>query len=610
MFFLKDINFTADEGVMGVILHAARSLFYWLGELIYEFIIILYQLFEDIATARLLNSEMLDAIIGKISVLLGVIMLFIVIFDFIQLLLEPDKMLDKDKGMFAIIKKIIIVLVGLALSTFVFELLFQFQNYVIESKVLYRVILPSSDTTVDTDNFGKVLAARTFTAFYTVEDFELSGQSNNSLVDDCTEDRNLLIYLIAQKADFSIGYYCLNKTTPITSSGKLVDVFVMHYNFPLQIVVGFILAYLLVSYVIQVGVRLIQLTVLQIVSPMFIIGYLSPKKDNIFSKWWKVYFSTYIDIFLRVLIIYFVIYLCALILDNVDAGAGSVFWDSVGGSSNKYLVMIAMILALLTFAKKAPELIKNLLPASASGLNLGFPSPKSFFAGMVGGAMLQKGLSNIGKRGYGAAAVGFNAWQKNTRKALGNAITSGKGWDRVVTTALFGGLGGMRRGLMTTDKAGRRNAAENAYAARQSKYKMKDLGYSAGDRFKDKIRALGMQDQYIEDLADMKDLNIDSQRQRLRELQEQYSGNIVVSASKSHKDHYIVVRGDGKPELKTADEIRNMTTQVRDEHGNIIERRDGEAALAIAELQASIGKATADSKKLHQKAEEQKQGKK
>ena len=87
MFFLG-IELGKADGIMGTILMSARSLFYWISELIYKFVIILYQLFEDIATARLLDNELLTAVIRRVGVVLGIIMLLVVMFDFIQLLLH------------------------------------------------------------------------------------------------------------------------------------------------------------------------------------------------------------------------------------------------------------------------------------------------------------------------------------------------------------------------------------------------------------------------------------------------------------------------------------------------------------------------------------------
>ena len=370
MNFLFEIGLNADDGILGVILHAARSLFYWISSLIYSIIPMLYNLFQDIAGAKLLTNEAFADITGKVGYLLGLIMLLIVIFDFIQLLIDPEKMFDKERGMFAIVKKIIFVLVGLGISTFVFNSLYWFQDYVLDNQILAKIILPSENANIDEELFGGVLAANTFSAFYTVRnDLDMSEGTDAY---QCNKYRDLLINNIAYNNDFSAGNICINTVAPFDSnSGVDEDVFVMDYNFILQLIVGGMIVYLFVNYVITVGIRAVQLTVLQIIYPMALIGYLSPKKENIFTKWWKMYFSTYIDVFIRCGIIYFIVYLCALIMDSLTS-VDNEFWLSVSeNGSSKLMIMVVMILALLTFAKKAPQLISSLLPAGDSKLGFG-----------------------------------------------------------------------------------------------------------------------------------------------------------------------------------------------------------------------------------------------
>lgn len=364
------------EGIGGAIKQATRTIFYGVNELIYKVIINLYQLFELLCNARLLDSEQLSILATRVGYILGIIMVFKVIFNFIQIVLEPDKSNDKENGATAIIKKSLIVIVMLGVSTYVFDGLYYVQRFVIQEQVLYKLILPE-DKEIKTDNFGAVLAARTFGAFYTVNEGMASLDSD--AVGDCINYRNLLINSIAdpQKLDFSAGTQCLlaydtvteigNNSSPIEFEG-----FIMDYNWLLQMIVGIALAYLLLMYALKVGVRVIQLTVLQIISPMAIISYLSPKKDNMFSKWIKIYFSTYIDAFIRIAIIYFIIYLSAILLDTWESGF-NIFWESVGSpsGSTREVIAIAMILALLTFAKKAPDLIKELFPSGSSKLGLG-----------------------------------------------------------------------------------------------------------------------------------------------------------------------------------------------------------------------------------------------
>lgn len=263
------------------------------------------------------------------------------------------------------------------------------------------------------------------------------------------------------------------------------------------------------------------------------------------------------------------------------------------------------------FAKKAPDLLKELFPAGASKLGMGITPPKKLIDNMAGADYI--------KRGYGAVAAGAGAWTKNMRKAIGNAVTEtdpdkkGKAWGRVVGSALFGGFGGMTRGLMTTDAAGRRRAVDNAYAARQSKYKMRDLGYGGFKNLKqrgaDVLRGWGLQDQYLEDMADMKDLAIATEQRKLAKLQEEYKGNQTISKMKSGSGYFIeYTDAGGNRQVSEIYEVKDANGNVtyKDKSGNAFNGVNDDA-MEIAKMQASIGKATADSKKLRQKAEEQKQ---
>ena len=438
-------DLTSADGAKAAAIKVARSLFYLINSLIYEIITNLYTLFEYICNARLLQSEQFQSISEKIGLILGMIMLFRVIFNFIQILLDPDKINDKEIGAVSIIKKFLIVIVMLGCSSFFFNTMFHIQKFILNEKVIYKLILPS-DQTIDTENFGAVLSARTFTTFYNVNNTLLS--ESISEAEQCNSYRNLLINRIVQNNDFSTGNYCLTAWGNVNVSDakgntQQISAFIMDYNFVLQFAVGLALVYLLFMYALKVGVRVIQLTVLQIISPMAIVSYLSPKKDNMFSKWWKIYFSTYIDAFIRVAIIYFVVYLSSILLDTIERGTNT-FWESVGDPTDTYtrtVFIIAMILALLTFAKKAPDLIKELLPASASKLGFG--------ASMKDIVGLQKGIGTVAGIGTGAA-IGL----------LGGAIGGARaGYERNgilsgIGHGLTGALGGVTGGLFRGGHAG------------------------------------------------------------------------------------------------------------------------------------------------------------
>ena len=126
---------------------------------------------------------------------------------------------------------------------------------------------------------------------------------------------------------------------------------------------------------------MVQMMVLEVISPAVFISYLSPKDDNnAFSKWISIYISTYIDVFIRIAIINFAATLIILLFsgadsrvlgDNIAVPGAFAFWEHLNVSNvyTKYFYIVIMVLAILSFAKKAPELLKQLLPTNASGLS-------------------------------------------------------------------------------------------------------------------------------------------------------------------------------------------------------------------------------------------------
>ena len=49
-----------------------------------------YNVFEVLCNGRLLNTDSINQLFGRVSLLLGVIMLFRVAFTFIQAIIDPD----------------------------------------------------------------------------------------------------------------------------------------------------------------------------------------------------------------------------------------------------------------------------------------------------------------------------------------------------------------------------------------------------------------------------------------------------------------------------------------------------------------------------------------
>lgn len=406
-----------------------RYIFFQIDKAIYELTKTLYDIFYLLCNGKILSNSQISDLFGRISVILGMVMLFKVLFSFVQYLVDPDGG-NNGKSMTNVIKRAILVVVMLGVSTWVFNLLSTVQTAVIQSNAISKILLPYD---IDEESFGTTLSGTTFLTFFTIGDV-----SNDIWKGADTCDNNYYIKAknkILTDGDYDMMAECVNEYADVTFEGedKERTTFVVDYNFLMATVVGIALMYFIFSYTVSVGVRMIQIAVLQILSPVAIIGYLSPKDENMFTKWGKIYISTYIDVFLRIIIINFAVCIIGIVMEQGD----SVFWKSIGSPDKLLLtsyIKIIMIMAVFQFAKKAPELLGKILPSGDSGIGFGVDSSFGQFVGAGVGTVV--GAVTSGSARYRT----HRASGKGRIKSLGGSIPG------TIMGGYRGGIAGSHKG--------------------------------------------------------------------------------------------------------------------------------------------------------------------
>lgn len=488
MFFLEIPNFW--EGVAstigGTVFDAIRSLFYLLDTVVYNIIIYLYNWFLMLCNGRLLDNEVVQTISSRFGLILGIFMFFTVAIAFLRMILDPDKITDKETGVGSIIKKVLLVVIMLGLSNFAFDTLYDLQSILLGNNKSGVNVIQNlfSPYVVDSRDFGVVLSSNIFTNFYSV-DSSLESSSNQDVL-DCVNYNNILKNQIMTSYSFDFGYNCLNAKTTVTianSGGQSSETYIMDFKFLESFIVGCVIVYMIFMYCIKVGVRMVQLAFLEILSPMAIISYLSPKKDTMFNKWGKVYISTYIDVFIRLAIINLTVYLICVVLDGWSE-ASSPFWQSFSISNplTRTYIGVIMILALLTFAKRAPDLLKAILPSSDGGSGLGFGIGKkdnefgfgllggigAKGAGVLGGAVggLAGGLAagSLGGAAFGLLRGGVGGLKN---KKLGDSLKS-----------VSGGYGAQKNASLRTAQRLAEGGSRIVFPGAQARANMYDEGKS------------------------------------------------------------------------------------------------------------------------------------
>ena len=261
--------------------------------------------------------------------------------------------------------------------------------------------------------------------------------------------------------------------------GESRYLFVFHW-FP-AIIVGIVFLVILVGFTVDIAIRSIKLSILRLLAPIPIISYIEPKssKDGgMFSSWVSALTSTYLDLFLRLAIVYFVIFLVQ------DMIANGIIINEANGVIG-FISCIFIWLGLFFFAKMAPKFIKDVLGLKGTMSNVGLSGVLGGAATLLGGGGLAgAGASMLSNMNAAAEAAGQGkaappAWQAGAdlaaqiktgdAKAKGGLINSLN--DRLVRDA---GINRARK-LYGVTANGLAQAKDAMYSANDEASRTEDL---------------------------------------------------------------------------------------------------------------------------------------
>ena len=332
-------------------------------------------------------------------------MIFRLTFAFIQYLINPDTMTDKNKGAGNLVTKMIVMVVLLGSTPYMFKLAFSLQNAINEDKIIPRIIMGYSPDESNNATMGGMLAQSTFYTFFRINENVTCKDSDADLAlvttDAIEED--------LKSADFSLLSTFVNQKCNLNDDSSKKD-----YIYELDagglgcLVIGVAVLYIVFIFTIQLAVRLFQLAYLQVIAPIPIMMYITPKGDEKLKKWGSQCLTTFLDYFLRTAIIYFVLYLIQEIISNFDSSSLSSIWQTGNNAAGKGYILGVLIIGLLAFAKKVPNLIKEIFPSlgGAAGFDYGLSFKKQVVEPLKAGynSPLGWGLK-LGKAGA-VAAIG------------------------------------------------------------------------------------------------------------------------------------------------------------------------------------------------------------
>ncbi len=439
----------------------------WVDQSVYWAASQCYQLFMKLATAQIFTDDFFSSFAKRIYAILGVFMLFYLVYALLNAIVDPDK-LTNDKGAGKIAKNLIISLVLLGLLPNLFDLAYRLQNFVLSSNLLGAVILGSdvidvSDSEAITENNESLIRFGDYASFTVLNAF-LNPENLNP-----TLDGGYNWYGVKKEILEEGKWKNLPLLSDAVSNGTSIggENIVLTYRPIVSTAAGVFLIYMLLSFTLDLGVRVVKFAFYQLLAPIPIVLRILPSKKGTFDKWLKQTLSVYFEVFVRVGLMYIAIYFINAITTN------NTLMEMWTESTSGKLALAIIIIGVFAFAKQAPKIISDVLGIDTGGLKLGI-GEKLKAGGFFGaGAMLGAGATGLVRNGINGVGNVFNSG-----RSAANSFRNGefKNGFKNVGKAMFG----VGAGIGSTI-AGTTSGIYNAYGSGKKAGNFKDMVKAAGE---------------------------------------------------------------------------------------------------------------------------------
>ena len=422
-----------------------------LDGLVYGLISTFYQVFNAVSKVSLYGSsnEKINELTDRIYVILGVAMLFVLAYNIILLIMNPDNANKGEKTVQGLLKNFVISIVLLTLLPTVFDYMTKLQNDIIDSHVIENIILGNSNAS-EYDNKGDDIATMIYSTFY----HPIDSNDNPVSYDEC-EDSSKSTICSDYRTAYNNGKVNVKK---FIHDEKLADALnaakpTMELMYFISTAAGIVAVLMFISYALDIGIRIAKLVFLQIIAPIPVILRVTKPSGGIFDKWVKKLIETYMTLFLRLITIYFSMYMIQFISNGFEAGGIFANAGSMSGIV-KLFARLVVIIGILLFAKEAPKLLEELAGNLSGG---GGFSPKAIGSKLAGAYATAASVPLAGKLfdktvsgGAGGLGGSLTALRNNANLAFRNLFgldTSGMTHMDVGAAAKQGArLGAKNRG--------------------------------------------------------------------------------------------------------------------------------------------------------------------
>ena len=287
------------------------------------------------------GEKIYDEFTGRIYTIIAIVMIFIFAYRLILYILDPDGKYAPSTKSGTLIKRTILSVVLVIVAPVIFKYMSAFQYHVVSNNTIPNIVLGTEGGNRYIDN-GKQLAMITLMSFYHPKNTTYNTFVHNQVVPENADISTACDQIIVSTDDLGDG--CAGKgggngNVTVCSAWrdsmwawcndeKAITPTKILYNNDIKKSIGddegaeymwivctagaCLVIYFLVSYCISIGTRAVRLGFLEIIAPVpILLRMFDPDKN--FKPWFNEVKKTYLELFIRIAIISFVIYMCTLV---------------------------------------------------------------------------------------------------------------------------------------------------------------------------------------------------------------------------------------------------------------------------------------------------------
>ncbi len=452
-----------------------RSFFAMIDQVVYSFLSVVYQILFTIAKSQFLSPETIKDFYGRVQLIIGVFMIFKLTISLLQVVVNPELMTDKKKGFGQIITRIVTMLAMFTAiiplnipnaeagsynaylndNGLLFGTLYSLQDRILDQNILAKLVLGSEDNkyAIDVDDSRNNIekSGEELVAFLLKGFIRVNTKDNGSKV--CSESTSLemgetnllkrwvnslpdwLPFVGADEIDADDVYKGYNN--PKVTRGILLQLptlqcdngYAFAYSPIISTACGVIIIVILIGFCVDIAVRTLKLAVLRLMAPIPILSYVDPQsaEKGSFAAWTKSLIVTYLDLFIRLLIVFFAVFCVQEITTN--GIQLPVTEEKLGVVS--VMATIFIIIGIFFFVKMAPKFIIDALGLKGMMSNIGLSSILAAAGAKMTGGNFRDSL-HAGLNAANAQTEAFNQGKAPPR--LGQSFNSGRDYAAQMLT--------------------------------------------------------------------------------------------------------------------------------------------------------------------------------